>query len=166
MDDDRAVSEEKLEEELLDTAAKVREQSGVLVDLLRTISLFETCTDEELDNIVSLVHGLTWNAGDVICEEGEPGNALHIIVSGEARIQVEGRPSRMLEHGDFIGEIALLDKGPHTATGVKTLSIIIKEFRPWLERHPSVAISMLEGLARRIRRSEEMLVREKERADR
>ena len=73
-------------------------------------------------------------------------------MAGRGRVDKQGATGT----GDFFGEISLLDRGPRTATvvaetPVRTLSLSSRNFRAALKEHPSMAIKMLEELARRVR---------------
>ena len=64
---------------------------------------------------------LTFEAGDIIVGDGEPGDSLFVISSGRAKAFVKGaegryRETREMGEGDFFGEIALLYGRPRTAT--------------------------------------------------
>ena len=83
--------------------------------------LFATFAREEL---VAVIHGLrlhTYSPGQVVVSEGEAGDSLFVLASGEARVYVEGpdrrhREVRRLASGDFFGEISLITGSPRTAT--------------------------------------------------
>jgi diguanylate cyclase (GGDEF)-like protein len=83
--------------------------------------LFSSFSREEL---VAVIHGLrlhSYRPGQVVVSEGEPGDSLFVLASGEARVYVEGpdrrhREVRSLDAGDFFGEISLLTGSPRTAT--------------------------------------------------
>lgn len=127
-----------------------------LVDLLRTIPLFSACTNKELTAIASAGKHVSHDEGHVICREGETGFGLHAILEGETRVEIGGRTRRRLGPGAFFGEIALLDKGPRTATvvaetPVETFVLPFFSFRGLLKAQPALALKMLEETCRRIR---------------
>lgn len=76
------------------------------------------------DELLAVVHGLqlqTFEAGDVIVTEGEPGESLYIITTGTVKVFVRNPAGRDLEvgrlgEGDFFGEISSLSGRPRTAT--------------------------------------------------
>jgi CRP/FNR family transcriptional regulator, cyclic AMP receptor protein len=128
--------------------------------LLRTVPIFSTCNEKELSAIAATVKEVDFPAGKVICEEGQTGVGLHIIVQGETKVQVGGSERARLGPGAFFGEIALLDGGPRTATviaetPVKALSIVIWDFKALLESQPNLALKMLEEVCRRLRATNE-----------
>jgi CRP/FNR family cyclic AMP-dependent transcriptional regulator len=129
-----------------------------LHDYLRTIPLFSSCSKAELNRIAAIVKEVHFDAGHVICREGETGVGLHVVVEGETKVQIGGRTRRKLGPGAFFGEIALLDGGPRSATvvaetPVRTLSIPAWSFKTTLRSNPSLALKMLEEACRRLRTS-------------
>jgi CRP/FNR family transcriptional regulator, cyclic AMP receptor protein len=131
-----------------------------LTALLRTVPIFSTCTAKELSAIAAAVKEMDFPAGKVICEEGQTGVGLHVIVQGETKVQIGGRTRSRLGPGAFFGEIALLDGGPRTATivaetPVKALSIVIWDFKAILKSQSNLALKMLEEVCRRLRATNE-----------
>jgi len=127
-----------------------------LVGVLKTIPLFASCSQTELRRIAAIVKEVQFDAGDVICREGETGVGLHVVLEGETKVQIGGRTRRKLSAGAFFGEIALLDGGPRSATviaetPVRTLSIPSWSFTSMLKSNPSLALKMLEEACRRLR---------------
>lgn len=138
-----------------------RKQSEHL-EQLRTVPLFASCSARELKSIGASVKEVHFPAGHVICKQGEQGVGLHVVVEGETKVQVNGRTQRRLGPGAFFGEIALLDRGPRSATviaetDVTTLSLAVWSFRSFLKENPNVTVKMLEELGRRLRSSERSL---------
>ncbi|MCU0242135.1 MAG: cyclic nucleotide-binding domain-containing protein [Vicinamibacteria bacterium] len=83
--------------------------------------LFEDFSNDEL---VAVMHGLeliSFDAGDIIITEGEPGDSLFILTTGQVKAFVKS-PSgkhiivRVLDEGSFFGEISVLRGTPRTAT--------------------------------------------------
>ena len=131
-----------------------------LTALLRTVPIFSACTAKELSAIAATVKEVDFPAGKVICEEGQTGVGLHVIVQGETKVQIGGRTRGRLGPGAFFGEIALLDGGPRTATvvaetPVKALSIVIWDFKALLKSQSNLAFKMLEEVCRRLRATNE-----------
>lgn len=127
-----------------------------LVDLLKTVPLFAGCSDRELKAIASAGSEVRFDQGTEICTEGETGVGLHVIIQGEAKVQVGGRNRRSLGPGAFFGEIALLDGGPRSATVISdtpllTFSVPVWGFRTLLKGQPGLAVKMLEEVCRRLR---------------
>lgn len=84
--------------------------------LLRGVPMFEPLP---LTTIEELAGGLGWWTapdGEVIVQDGEPGECFYVIDRGEVVVRAPGQPDRRLGPGDAFGEIALLRDVPRTAT--------------------------------------------------
>lgn len=128
-------------------------------DPFTTVPLFSELTRRELKRCAQVAKGVTFEAGEVVAEEGEEGLAFYVITSGEASVLRRGKEVATLIPGDFFGEVSLIDGGPRTATVVaktplKCLSILRWDFRNLLEKDPSLVPKILRELARRLRQIE------------
>ena len=102
--------------------------------------------------------------GASIVKEGQPGDSFFVALTGQAKVTVKGRTVHRVLPGDHFGEISLLDGGERTAsvvteTPMTLLMIGRKGFLKSLEDDPEVSISLLESLARMIRRVDRSLAR-------
>jgi len=92
-------------------------------ELLRQISFFADLTPEELDILAAKTSERKFPSGYRIFTEGDPGDALYIILGGAVAI-VKGVPGgkdetlAVLKAGNFFGEMALLDAFPRSASAV------------------------------------------------
>jgi CRP-like cAMP-binding protein len=94
-------------------------------------------------------------AGTVLTQEGSVGRQFAIVLTGAA-VATSGRQESALLAGDHFGDLALLDAGPSTATVVAatpmTLAVVSpRDFPLVLDRCPTIARSVLDGLADRLR---------------
>ena len=131
------------------------------VELLSGVPLFEGLSKSHLARLASLAEDASYNAGRVIVKRNDPGKAFYVIVEGQAKV-VKGkittaRAEAMLGPGDFFGELALLDGEPRAASVVaasalETIRIERTAFRRILREEPDIAIKLLEGMARRMRK--------------
>lgn len=98
-----------------------------LTRYLLSVETFEGLNSSELEQIASICVEKTLQPGDLLTTQGVPGDELFIITQGFVEILVlssaEGRSKALvnLGPGQIIGEMALVDKGPRSAT-VKALS--------------------------------------------
>lgn len=81
---------------------------------LRRIELFDEVNDETLADVVSIAETQRYEAGDIIFDEGDSGDALHFILDGSVRIcrDLHGAGQEtlaVLESGAYFGEMALLE---------------------------------------------------------
>jgi CRP/FNR family transcriptional regulator, cyclic AMP receptor protein len=123
---------------------------------LTEIPLFSACSGRELEEVSSLFSAANIPAGKMLTEEGQPGREFVVIVQGQAMVAVHGVDIITLGPGDFFGEIALLDRGPRTATvsAVTDLAAEVmsaREFAQMLDDVPGLGRSLLVGMAARLR---------------
>jgi CRP/FNR family transcriptional regulator, cyclic AMP receptor protein len=126
------------------------------LELLRRVPLFADVAPEGLEAIARLVDEVDVPAGQVLTQEGRHEGYFFVIVSGTVRIERGGRVINTIGAGDFLGEIALLDGGPRTATATaetacQILSMTNHRFHQLLESSPSVLTAVLEALGQRLR---------------
>jgi len=103
--------------------------------------------------------GRAYRAGDVLCREGEAGDVMFVIQAGSVRIskQVGGedKPLAVLGPGEFVGEMAILNNKPRTATAVavdevRCLVIDAKTLETMVSRNAEIAIRLVKKLAKRL----------------
>jgi CRP/FNR family cyclic AMP-dependent transcriptional regulator len=133
-----------------------------LLQMLKSVSLFEGLTNKELEAVLRAGKDVTHEAGDAIVEQGKRGVGFHLITDGKARVLVRGRTQAHLKPGDYFGEMSLLDGQPRSATvraetEVRTLSLASWDFLPIVDRHPSIARKMLLEMSRRLREAEDSI---------
>lgn len=87
-------------------------------DLLRRYSLFGGLIDCQLERLVARVSVTEAAAGAVIMREGEKGDRLFCLVSGEVEVRRGDRVLVRLGAGETIGEMELIDMNPRSATVV------------------------------------------------
>jgi CRP/FNR family transcriptional regulator, cyclic AMP receptor protein len=126
---------------------------------LKQIPMFAACTKAELERVTLLANPLDVPAGEFLTREGRSGGEFMVIVDGRATVSRSGAVLRTLGPGDWLGEIALLDGGPRTATVVADTPMVVeliarKDFLDLLREVPTVAIKIAVGLARTIRELE------------
>ena len=92
-----------------------------LQEFIRAVPLFAGLLPSEVDRITMVMNPIDVAAGEVVCTEGEPGHEFYVIASGEAAVEHAGGVANKLHTGDHFGELALLDRGPRSAT-VRALS--------------------------------------------
>lgn len=85
-------------------------------DAIRAVPLFRGMTDRSITAIVDLAQMASFEPGATLTREGERGDSFLVLTAGTATVTQQGRPIRTLGPGDFLGEIALIDGGPRTAT--------------------------------------------------
>jgi MFS family permease len=84
--------------------------------LLRQVPFFHPLPFAIVEHLASELQSATYQPGDVIIREGEPGELFYIIAEGQARASKDGEQLREMGAGESFGEIALLRRIPRTAT--------------------------------------------------
>lgn len=138
-----------------------------LAGLLTEHSLFADCDEEELADIILRGHFVQYDKGDELIMQGDPGNALMILLSGNARTSMIASNGHEItldyaEAGQVIGEIALLDGGERTASvtaidPITALTITRSAFEEILQKHKNMALRLLKVMANRIRTANSMI---------
>lgn len=126
--------------------------------LLSDVDLFANTSKRELAEVAAAVKVVEHDTGEVVAREGERGLGFFVLAEGTADVTIGGARKATLKRGDFFGEISLLDEGPRSASivatsPVKLLGLTAWAFRDLVERHPTIALKMLETVAGRVRRA-------------
>lgn len=124
-------------------------------DLLRGVPLFSRCSRKELAAIARVADELEVPAGKELTAQGKRAREFFILLSGAAVVRRNGRKLRVLGPGDMIGEIALLNDGPRTATVTLTessrvLVLAARDFRTLLRESPDLALKVLATVSERL----------------
>ena len=125
------------------------------VQALKGAPLFESLSRKDLTQLARVSEDLEVEPGKVLCREGDIGHEFFVIVEGEIKVTRKGRRLALRGGGDFVGEIALLDDVPRTATvtaetPVRLFVLTRKDFRHLLDENPRVERKVLGALARRL----------------
>lgn len=100
--------------------------------------------------------------GEVIFAEGDPGDKMYVIRSGEVEILLDGKVLEVLPGGGIFGEMALIDGSPRVATArartaCEVAPISEKTFLFLVHETPFFAIAVMRTLASRLRRMDQAL---------
>jgi cytochrome P450 len=131
---------------------------------LSALELFELCTDDDLAVVSRAVDAvLQVPEGDVICAEDEVADRWWIIIEGQADATARGLYLGTILPGETIGELALLDGKPRTATVTATTDMVLyelegKSFVDALLQAPNVAVALLRQFATRLRATDKLPV--------
>lgn len=127
------------------------------IRLLARVPLFARLDAKSLAHLATLVDEVDVDAGTVLMTEGRSGREFFIIVEGSVAVSQGGAPIATLGAGDFLGEIALIDGGPRTATATaaapcRLLVLAHREFDTMIAEHPDIRTAILAAIAARLRR--------------
>jgi CRP-like cAMP-binding protein len=135
--------------------------------VLKNIPMFADLRDEILEKIFSLMQKRLYKRNNMILMEEDAGDTLFILNQGSVkitRLSDDGREVilSILGDGDFFGEMSIFD-GESRSANVIALEdsevFVLKrgDFLDLLEKHPKIAIALLQELAIRLRRSDQQI---------
>src|SRR3569833_1568741 len=126
----------------------------LLLRLLESVALFGDFDRRELVTLLAMVHKAEFPARGMVFNEGESGEALYVLVSGELevfRLGARGRERRLalIEAGGIVGELALVESTPQS-TSVRASSpcLALRLARSSLHAEPALAAKLYRNLAR------------------
>jgi CRP-like cAMP-binding protein len=122
---------------------------------LARIPLFEGLSKKQLSQVSSLMTPLDLKAGKVLARQGEVGREFLILLEGQVEVARDGKIIAVRGPGDFIGEIALLDNRPRTATVTARTDVVVEvlnrgEFASLLAEAPELSAQVMATMARRL----------------
>lgn len=154
----------EIQKTMSNTSIKLLER----VLMLRQTSMFATTDENYLIEIADVMIEREIPEGREIFREGEEGNSMYIIVSGEVKIEAEGHVLATLKDTEFFGDLSLLDPAPRSATARATRDTIILELNgqaiyELMEDHIDVTRGIIRTLCERLRRQNKQYLMEKQR---
>ncbi len=136
-------------------------------DPLAGAPLFAALEDEAAAALRASMTLIALDRGSVLFSEGEPGDRLYVVSDGKIKLGATSNDGRetllaVLGPGEMFGELSLFDPGPRTATAsaltdARLLGLGHDDLTPWLTGRPEVALSLLQALAQRLRRTNEAM---------
>lgn len=129
------------------------------LEKLKRVPLFAGLKGKELERLGMLTDEVELPAGRVLMRQGDRGEELFIVMRGGLRVERNGRQLADRGPDEFVGEIALVDGGPRTATVTlsedSTLLVVgRRQFAQLLDEFPEVRMQVLQALAQRVRSTE------------
>ena len=136
--------------------SSARALPGASLPVLREVPLIAGLSDRHLRKVGKLAMLARYRADVPVVREGARGHDFFVILEGEAAVMRRGAPAARLAAGDYFGEMALLDRGPRSATVVTetattALRIPGSAFQKLLRGEPTIALALLETLSVRVR---------------
>ena len=129
------------------------------VEILKGVPIFSKIELAKLKLIAFTGERVTFNVGQEVCHQGEPGDAMYVILGGVADVLIDTPTGQIqvaeMKKNDFVGEIAVLCDVPRTATikarePLNTLKISKDTFYRMVGEFPTMAIEMMRELAHRV----------------
>lgn len=133
------------------------------LELLAAVPLFANLDKQELVEIGRHTDEVAAAAGEVIVAQDASAYSFYVIIEGTAEVARDGQELAVLGPGDFLGEMALLEDLPRSATvtalvPTRLLEMHRRDFSSVLDSSPHLARKMLATMAHRLRAADEMLV--------
>jgi CRP/FNR family cyclic AMP-dependent transcriptional regulator len=136
-------------------------------DVLRQAPLFSGLDDEAASALETSMSSSSLRRGEILFSEGDDGNQLYVVTEGKiklGRTSPDGRENLLaiLGPGQMFGELSFFDPGPRSATATAVTDVELKSLghealSPVLNVHPDVAHALLNQLAGRLRRTNEVV---------
>lgn len=128
-------------------------------DHLANVPLFSSLNKRDLQRVAKASDELTIEAGRTLVEQGRTGHEFFLILEGSAVVRRNNRKVAELGAGQYFGELALLDRGPRSAsvianTDVRVLVLGQREFIGVLDSIPGMAHKLLTVMAQRLREAD------------
>ena len=142
------------------------------ISLLREIDLFDSLSDRALSELIPLTSTIEAKPGDVLFNEGDIGDGMYMILSGEVRISknipgVGEEALAFLKEGSYFGEMSLVgEESPRSAAAIagetsELAKLSRKDFLDLLDRDKEIAVEVLwsfvNTLSSRLRESNEKI---------
>src|SRR5262245_22197848 len=101
-------------------------------------------------------HAKDYPAGTTIFAQGEPRDVMYVVMAGDVDLQRGGRTLETASAGTLFGEMAMIDKGPRSATAIaktdcRLVPIDEKRFEFMVSETPSFALHVMRVLVGRLR---------------
>jgi CRP-like cAMP-binding protein len=124
-------------------------------DQLARVPLFKGLSHRQLRDISGLMTPIDLEAGATLTRQGEIGREFLIVLEGEVEVTRDGTSVATRGTGDYVGEIALLDERPRTATVTAKTDVVAevldrREFTALLEKSPDIASQIMATMAQRL----------------
>jgi CRP/FNR family transcriptional regulator len=136
-------------------------------DLLRRAPLFEGLDEAATRELEAGATDVQLGRGERLFEEGDEGDSLYVVLDGKiklTRASVDGRENliSVIGPGEMFGELSLFDPRPRTmsasaVTDVRMAALAHEFLRTWLNGRPDVGMHLLAALARRLRRTNDVM---------
>jgi CRP/FNR family transcriptional regulator, cyclic AMP receptor protein len=135
-------------------------------DVLGRAPLFQALDEEGTKALRAGVVDVPLARGDRLFDEGDAGDRLYVVLDGKiklTRTAPDGRENLLSVHGpgEMFGELSLFDPIPRTSsatavTAARLAGLAHDDLRAWLTTRPEVAMNLLQALAQRLRRINEV----------
>jgi len=124
------------------------EELGRKVDVLKGMPLFKHLTYKEIMRILNITEVRDFQPGETLMQEGEPGNELMLILDGKVKLHKDGAFITNLTSGQHLGEMALVDRWPRSASATaeeRTRVLVLRrpDFVSIIRKEAPLAVKLL-----------------------
>lgn len=128
----------------------------MLREALARVPLFQTCSGRDLHILARHMQIVAVDEGTVLMRQGEQGDAFFVALEGTARVVRDGMTVADVGPGDHVGELALIDPAPRSATVTARSPMIVgvidhRAFAAIIRDVPPLNLKLLRALVRRLR---------------
>ena len=136
----------------------------VLVDkpkALARVPIFAQLSPAEIEGLAEITATKRLKTREVLFRKGDEGSQAYVILSGRLKVTSAGEDGketvlRIMDPGEVLGEMALLDGEPRSATltaleRVELLVLQRRDLLPFLEKHPKIGIKLIQAISGRLR---------------
>lgn len=140
------------------------------ISRLKSLDLFEHLAEEDLHRFLAEVGERQLAPGEVLFEDGDPGESMYVLLKGMLEVKKDFRIITWLEPVDYVGEMALVEEKPRSATVIAVKpSLLLRVDRDVFARYLAVdsglLLSITRSLSRKIRNDTEIISQDCERAN-
>jgi len=126
-----------------------------MMSYLHSVKLFKTLDIDDLYDLAGLVRIKAFKKDEPLVVEGEKGDSLFIITSGEAIVLQEGKEIARIKDGDYTGEIALITGGTRIATvkaiqDLECVELLSDSLNMMIMKNPELSLVMMKEITKRL----------------
>jgi len=123
---------------------------------LRASPLFSGLSAEDLIPVAGVTETSSFQAGELLFEQGDEGDRLYLVTHGGIEVSRDGQILAQLGEGECVGEMALLDDTPRSATvratkDTRVLTVAREDFHDLLDLYPGIARQIAAVMVERLR---------------
>ena len=136
-------------------------------ELLADVELFEHVSEDDRARLAEFIDFRELAAGETLFQTGEPGESLYVVKSGEVELFIKDTAGQKIllaiaDVGEVFGELALLDRGPRTATALaladtELLELDRDDLLLLFQKSPNAALRLLAAMGHMTRKADELL---------
>lgn len=132
-------------------------ERAFVTQILGSMTTFEGCSQEDLQLLGDAVEGRRLvKTGEALCTEGDDADRWWVVVAGRANVIANGKSVGSIGEYEAVGELALFDDQPRSATITATgdLDVLVFDKANFVEvirSSPALAVTLLKSAARRLR---------------